>query len=139
MNKFYEFMRGRYGADELSAVIVLFSFLLLLIVSIVSVWWLSLLPLFLVSYAAFRILSKNIPQRKKENEYLLSIKDSIKNKSTEKKEKKATKTVKEEKTPTEDFIFIKCPACNARLRLKKGTGEISVSCPSCKKKLRVRS
>ena len=136
MNKFYEFMRGRYGADELSAAIVLFSFVLLLIVSIVSIWWLSILPLILVAYAAFRILSKNIPQRKKENEFVLSLKDSFKSQKVEKKDAKAEK---EAETPKEDFIFIKCPSCNAKLRLKKGKGEISVTCPSCKKKLRVRS
>lgn len=126
MNKFYEFMRGRYGADGLSAVIVLVSFALLLIVSCFDVWWLSFLPLVLVIYAAFRILSRNIPAREKENAFILNIKQVLLSLGKNKKE-------------DDTHIFAKCPVCGAKLRLPKGRGEFSITCPSCKKKMRVRT
>ena len=131
MNKFYEFMRSRYGADELSAIIVLVSFAILLVVSIIDLWWLSFLPLILVGYAAYRILSKDISARKKENEIIINAKNPILN----------LKNIKIEKKPKEDkdFTFAKCPSCEAKLRLPKGKGEFSITCPSCKKKMRVRS
>ncbi|MBE6696706.1 MAG: hypothetical protein E7587_09690 [Ruminococcaceae bacterium] len=126
MNKFYEFMRDRYGADALSAVIVIVSFALLLIVSCFDVWWLSFLPLLLVIYAAFRILSKNISAREKENEFIVNIKEALLS---------LTKREKEDDT----HIFAKCPVCGAKLRLPKGKGEFSITCPACKKKMRVRT
>lgn len=126
MNKFYEFMHGRYGADGLSAVIVLVSFALLLIVSCFNVWWLSFLPLVLVIYAAFRILSKNIPAREKENAFILNIKQAIL--SFRKGEKQ-----------DDTHVLAKCPVCEAKLRLPKGRGEFSITCPSCKTKMRVRT
>jgi predicted RNA-binding Zn-ribbon protein involved in translation (DUF1610 family) len=131
MNKFYEFMRTRYGADELSAIIALVSFAILLVVSIIDLWWLSLLPLALVGYAAFRILSKNIPARKKENEIIINIKNAFSN----------LKNIKIEKKPKEDksFALAKCPSCGVTLRLPRGKGEFSITCPKCKKKMRVRS
>ncbi len=129
MNKFYEFMRGRYGADEFSAIIVLVSFALLLILSITDVWWLLLFPLLLVCYAAYRILSKNISERKRENEFILSFKNIFKEK-TEKKEKQSD---------GKEYAYAKCPVCNANLRIPKGKGEFSIICPSCKKRMRVRS
>ncbi|MBQ5800456.1 MAG: hypothetical protein IIW20_01075 [Clostridia bacterium] len=131
MNKFYEFMRYRYGADELSAIIVLLSFAILLVVSIIDLWWLSLLPLALVIYAAWRILSKDIPARKKENEFIINAKNAILGLKNTKIEKKAK--------ADNDFVIAKCPSCDAKLRLPKGKGEFSVTCPNCKKKLRVRS
>lgn len=129
MNKFYEFMRGRYGADELSAIIVLVSFVLLLVLSITDVWWLLILPLALVFYAVYRILSKDISARKKENEYIFAIKDVF-NKKPLKKEKQ---------NDQKEYVYAKCPSCNANLRLPKGKGEFSIACPSCKKRMRVRS
>ena len=126
MNKFYEFMRGRYGADGLSAVTVLVSFALLLIVSCFDIWWLSFLPLALAFYAAFRILSKNISAREKENAVILNIKQALFS---------GIKPKKEDDT----HIFAKCPVCDAKLRLPKGKGEFSITCPACKKKMRVRT
>ena len=126
MNKFYEFMRGRYGADSLSALIVLVSFALLLVVSCFNIWWLSFFPLALVFYAAFRILSKNIAARERENAFILNIKQTLFS------SKKAEKT-------SDTHVFAKCPVCNAKLRLPKGKGEFSITCPSCKKKMRVRT
>ena len=126
MNKFYEFMRDRYGADGLSAIIVLLSFALLLVVSCFNVWWLSFLPLVLVIYAAFRILSKNISAREKENEFIVNI-------------KRALFSGKKAEKESDTHIFAKCPVCDAKLRLPKGKGEFSITCPSCKKKMRVRT
>ena len=125
MNKFYEFMRGRYGADELSAVITLLALVLFLVVSVLDIWWLSFLPLVLVIYAAYRILSKDISARQRENAFIVNFKQLF---------------AKGEKKPkSSDYVIAKCPVCSAKLRLPKGRGEFIITCPSCKKKMRVRS
>ena len=126
MNKFYTFMRGRYGADEMSAVAVIFALLLQIIISFFDIWWLCFLPLLPVAWAVFRIFSKNIAVREKENDI---IKDIVAFFSLSKSKWRDRKT----------HVYFKCLRCKANLRLPKGKGELAVTCPRCKAKMRMKT
>ena len=126
MNKFYEFMRGRYGADEMCAVSVIFALLLQIIISFFDVWWLCFIPLLPVAWTVFRIFSKNIAARKRENEIIKDIAAFFvlcKNKWRDRK----------------THVYFKCLRCKANLRLPKGKGELAVTCPRCKAKMRMKT
>ena len=126
MNKFYEFMRGRYGADELCAVCVIFALVLQIILSLFDVWWLSLLPLIPIGWTLFRIFSRNIAARRRENEIIKEIGEFY-------------KLCKNKWRDRKTHVYFKCLSCNANLRLPKGKGDVAVTCPKCKAKMRMRT
>ena len=125
MNKFYEFMRGRYGADELCAVCVIFSLILQIILSLFDVWWLSLLPLIPIGWTLFRIFSRNIAARRRENEIIKKIGEFY-------------KLCKNKWRDRKTHVYRKCHACGAVLRLPKAKGSHFVVCPRCKNRFEVK-
>ena len=126
MNKFYEFMRGRYGADELCAVTVIFALVLQLIVSVFDVWWLSLIPLLPIAWTLFRIFSRNIPARSRENAVIKNVAVFFRLQKNKWRDRKT-------------HVYFKCISCRTTLRLPKGKGELSVTCPKCKAKMRMNT
>ena len=126
MNKFYEFMRGRYGADELCAVSVVIALVLQIILSLFDVWWLSLIPLIPVAWTLYRMLSRNIDARRRENEIIKEIKAYL---------KLFINRFRDRKT----HVYFKCLSCKATLRLPRGKGDVSVTCPKCKAKMRMHT
>lgn len=119
------FMYGRNGVDQLGS----FTVVVYLIISILSVLLKInqhivvriLMTAILIVYL-FRILSKNIYARRKENQKFLSIYNPIKSKVN-----KRINRLKKMK----DYLYFKCPQCKAELRVPRGKGNITVTCPKC--------
>lgn len=63
-----DFMKDRYGVDELTYVLGLLGVVLALIGSFAGVVWLSWIALAVIVYALWRSFSKNIEGRRRENE-----------------------------------------------------------------------
>ena len=70
--KMTQFMYGRYGQDQLGKVTMYASLILLLITMIVRNNFLYLIGLIGISYTYYRMLSKNIDKRYKENQKYLT-------------------------------------------------------------------
>lgn len=125
MNRFRKFMLGRYGMDQLSMVLLIFSVLLALtsqITGLPSMALISYLPLMICIY---RMLSKNIGKRSMENyKFFMFISPLY---SWFQKKQGRIKTVKTHR-------YFKCPNCKATLRLPKGKGRIIITCPKCRTK-----
>ncbi len=123
--KFQKFMYGRYGIDRLYN-ILLFAYLIILITALVigravdsrlySV--ISLAGLLLILFAFYRVFSKNIEKRRKENAKWMRFENKVKCRKT--------------------HIFRKCPKCKSVLRLKKIKGKHRVSCPHCNENFEIR-
>lgn len=128
--KFYRFMQGRYGADELSkflsgAAMVLIILNLLTRSSIFNLlFWVCLI------YSYFRMFSKNHSARYAENQKFLALK----NKWTYKWENH--KRLREQK---KIYHIYSCPYCKQKIRIPKGKGTIIVTCPKCKQEFGKRS
>jgi predicted RNA-binding Zn-ribbon protein involved in translation (DUF1610 family) len=115
-------MMGRYGSDQLSFVILVVGMLLVLLDSFVKTSLLTILVFLLLALSVFRMFSKNLPARSRENAAFLKIWYRIKH------------VFKQEKTKLQDkktHRFFKCPGCKTTLRVPKGKGKISVTCPKC--------
>ena len=124
------FMMGRNGVDQLSVALMVAYMLLSFLLRIGQVWgWWAYLPLVLLLWAAFRMLSRNIPRRQKENAAFARMWSSIRswwyrvsngyrNFASKRQEKRTHK-------------FFKCPACKAKVRVPKGKGKIRITCPQC--------
>ncbi len=127
--KIQRFMVGRYGADQLWRALMIFYLISILITNIVyrfskiAYYSLTVLSLAIIVFAIFRVFSKNIEARRKENQEWLRITGGIRQKFLFAKERsKQRKTHK----------FVKCKQCKKVLRLPKNKGKLNVSCPHCK-------
>ena len=129
--KFYRFMQGRYGADQFSR---------FLLGCMVVLWLLSLfiknnmisqvlyfVSLGLIVYSWYRMFSKNISARYKENQKYLGYKEVVRSMLSKDKRKSSSHK-----------IFL-CPKCKQKIRIPKGKGRIVITCPSCKNEFKKRT
>ena len=124
------FFMGRYGNDTLGTVLVWSYAVLTLLMSFLSIFVDD--PLFyvlyligsaaLVWYILFRMLSRNIAKRRRENERFCSFFKLFKNRFRDRK----------------THVYRKCPTCSAMLRLPKRKGKHSVVCPRCGERFTVK-
>ena len=123
MNQFRKFMNGRYGFDQFSQALIIISLFVSVMGSFTrssALLYLSYIPLV---YGVFRILSKDINKRTKENYKFVNTIDSFKKKFFNSKGPgKGTQT----------HIYYNCPKCKQKIRVPKGKGKISITCPKCK-------
>lgn len=129
LTKIARFMYGRYGTDNLNH----FLFILYILVFIINLFlnqtWLFIIELLLVLTIFSRTLSKNINQRKKENQIFLKWKECI--------TKPFQTIIKNWKD--KDHIYKKCCKCKTvlRLPLPSKRGIKHTKCPTCKKRLTI--
>ena len=124
------FMIGRYGSDQLSLALLIFSFLLMFIARIARfpvLVFISYIPLII---CAFRMLSRNISKRSAENYRFMLISNSFYLWIKQKQEH-----IKNSKTRR----YFKCPNCAASLWVPKGKGKIIITCPKCKTQFKRRT
>ena len=136
MNKFRAFMSrlmyGRYGVDRLYTGL----FVVFLIISVVNLFtqnylislFLSLLNLLVMILMFYRVFSRKIYQRRREETIYLNFLSKIK-----KPFKNIARRFKERKT----HIYRKCKTCKAQLRFPKKKGTMIVTCPKCKNSFKI--
>lgn len=126
MNKFFskvqQFMLDRNGFDKFC----LFLFVVYGLLVIINLFARSLIVLLIefliIGYIVFRMLSKNIYARHKENMQYLKVKASVINFFIRQKNR-----IRDIKT----HRYIKCTHCKAKLRVKRRKGKHTVRCPKC--------
>ncbi len=133
-NRLYRMMYGRYGSDTLNkvllwvyvAVVVIYTILSLFITdpraSAVLMLCYLLLTALLIVWIFFRMFSRNIPKRRRENERFCGFFRLRRNKFRDRK----------------THVYRKCPHCRAVLRLPRAKGRHAVICPRCKQRFEVK-
>ncbi|MCM1440850.1 MAG: hypothetical protein NC131_16865 [Roseburia sp.] len=121
MNFLQRFMYGRNGLDSLG----LFTMALYMAIYLVSAftgWW----PLYYVSSLLafaflFRVLSRNLPRRQKENAAFQRAFAPL------------TRWVRRRRLIRQDKAhrYLKCPNCHQQLRVPRGKGKLRVTCRAC--------
>ena len=124
LEKFRQFMIGRYGFDTLSGFLLVLSVLLWL----VNVFLLAI-EMGLVALVVFRALSRNINMRALENRRFKKVYDPA-----SKWVRLQIKKFRERK----DYKYLKCPSCKAQLRVRNQKGDHGVRCPKCGNNFRVK-
>ncbi|MBE6727256.1 MAG: hypothetical protein E7562_01260 [Ruminococcaceae bacterium] len=126
--RLYQFMLGRYGVDELFIVLSAVSCVLAFTNCFVRSFVLQLVVYLVMLFAIFRVISRNIPARQRENKWVKGLILRFYNYRRVRLQRKA------------DFshIYKKCPACKAILRLPKRKGKHTTVCPKCGKQFKVR-
>ena len=120
LQKLQYWMMGRNGTDQLSIALLIAGFVISLFSNF---FW----PLIFLSYAIyiwmlFRMFSRNLPARQRENQVFLRVWHPI------------TQWFSFQRTRFRDrklYRYFKCPHCGLRLRAPKGRGKIQVTCQKC--------
>lgn len=129
--KFRRFWIGRNGADQLYRFFIWVELSLLVVSVVLNLIFDNLivrlvfdaLILILLGLATFRLLSKNIYKRQKENRAYLKCISVIKGFFVLHRNR-----LRDRKT----HIYRRCPHCKKVLRLPKIKGKHTVCCPCCK-------
>jgi hypothetical protein len=129
-NKLIGFLYGRYGNDTLNKVLTAIYLIWLIVFTVVDVlvksiifsiigWSISLALFF---WVIFRMMSRNIYARRRENDKFCGFFKLRRNKFRDRK----------------THVYRKCKSCKAVLRLPKAKGKHFVVCPKCKSRFEVR-
>ncbi|RST99299.1 hypothetical protein CBF37_04840 [Vagococcus vulneris] len=125
--KMMNFMKERYGRNDLLNRHMLFIGIILLLVSPFIKWkYFVLVPLIVFLLIYSRMLSKNITRRDAENKKYCRFLKPLLFKWTQFKNRK-------------DFIYITCDSCQQKLRVPKHRGTIKITCPNCKHQQKVQT
>lgn len=119
--KLMRFMSGRYGLDGLFYVLFAAAAAISFVNCFVKSSALQIIVYAIVIYAFFRIMSRNIEARRRENAFLNNLGLKIKEQQTLRRRRKADHT----------HIYKKCPNCHAVLRLPRRKGKHKTVCPKC--------
>lgn len=128
--RFYRFMRGRYGSDGFSRFLGFVSVALFLAYLVAQLLKLSpvvgsvmyVLALVCLIFSLFRTFSKNCNARSRENYAYYRCVNRIKGFFNSRKER-----IKQSK----DYCFFRCPKCHVTTRVPRGKGKIRIRCPKC--------
>lgn len=127
--KFYRFMQGRYGIDQLNS----FLMIVCVICFIVNMFIGSIVLTFIAYgtwlFVIFRMFSKNIYARNRENDKYLNF---FSPPSRWLKLKLMSKQDPSNK-------YFSCPKCKQMVRVPKGHGTVVVTCPNCQNKFEKRT
>ena len=112
---FRNFMIGRYGSDKLNSYLLGAGIVLMLIGSFLGgkfalASWCSLVAYIPLLWCIFRMYSRNIEARRRENAAFLNFFAHLKDK---------------------DHRYFRCPRCHQTVRVPRGRGKISIRCPKC--------
>lgn len=123
LNKIQKNMYGRYGPDELYKFLFGLYFLIFIIDLFINTKWLSIIELVIIFIMFYRVFSKNITKRKKENKEYLKIKNSF---------LKPFKNIKRN-IFDKDNVYKKCHKCKTTLKLPipYERGIKYTKCPKC--------
>lgn len=118
------FMRGRYGLDQLNIFIAGFIIFLMVLNLFFKNPIISILGFALIVYLYFRMFSRNITKRSDEN--TLYLKKTWKIRMRLRKEKGYMQLRK-------THHIYRCPSCRQKIKIPRGRGKISIICPKCSK------
>lgn len=125
-----DWMRGRRGPDDIAVFCTNLAVILVVINLFARVSWLSWIALALLAYSIFRIQSKNLGPRAKENEAFLKALGPA---------RPWIQNPKAAFAETKQYKHVKCSSCGQRVRVPRGKGKLRVTCPKCKQKFEVKS
>ncbi len=120
--KFYRFMIGRNGADQLSRFLTYVALALIILNLFVGSTVLWLLGLAALVWAYFRMFSKNVARRREENGKYLQLQYKLTQRFRDWRDRQKQRR---------DYVFFRCPSCKAMLRVPRGKGRIRVTCRKC--------
>lgn len=129
-DKIYNFMRVRYGNDQLSSFLTWGGLLLLLLDVWLKTGIIYFLGLVMFIWGYIRIFSKKYERRAAENKWFLTHTAGIRN---------VFRRMKKSKEAGKEYKIFTCPSCEQMIRIPRGKGKIEIRCPKCGRTFRKKS
>lgn len=130
MYKLNDYMRGRYGYDELSKFLLIAGLILMIFSFIPQLKFLYIIGFVLIVWSWLRVMSTNIYGRQMELNKYMEIKNKFEDRFHLPKRIRLYKSMwRDRKT----HKYYKCPHCKTYVRIKrpeKGK-KIAINCPKC--------
>lgn len=120
-------MMGRRGLDPLSLALMALSLIISFFTRFSDLFLIRLIPAVLLGWVLYRVLSKNIASRERENNFFLGFFGPLFNRGRSAAQGTVNK-IKQGK----DYRFYRCPGCSQQLRVPRGRGKLEIVCPRCK-------
>ena len=120
--KFLRMMAGRYGTDQFSRFLSFLALGLMIVNLFLRSGILWLLGIAVLVFVYIRFFSRKHEKRRKENERYVQL---------EYKLTSGARNWLDRQKQRRDFVFFRCPACHAMLRVPRGKGKIRVTCRKC--------
>ena len=115
------FLYGRYGGDKLGRALLV-TYLAMYLVGLLARWdilcFLSIIP---AGWCLFRMLSRNISARRRENDKYLALTAPLRSRLHRRRRIRADKAHR----------YFKCPNCGQQLRVPKVSGTLKITCRAC--------
>lgn len=127
--KFYRFMQGRYGIDQLNSFLMIVCVICFIVNMFIGSIVLTFIDYGTWLFVIFRMFSKNIYARNRENDKYLNFFSPL---SRWLKLKLMSKQDPSNK-------YFSCPKCKQMVRVPKGHGTVVVTCPNCQNKFEKRT
>lgn len=128
--KIRRFMMGRYGVDSYGRFLLVLALILMLISRFYLRYVLYITSMIVLIYLYFRMFSKNISKRYKENQFYLSLKNKVVKYLRKQKYMIGQRRI---------YHIYSCPSCRQKIRIPRGKGKICIRCPKCKHEFIKRS
>lgn len=127
--KLARFMYGRNGVDALTYAIMVLYFAVFAVNSFIGTIYLTILGFLVIILMFYRILSRDVARRRRENERFMRVFNRVKAWF-----RQTARRLKDART----HRYRTCPGCKVTLRLPVRRGKHFVVCPKCKKRFPVR-
>lgn len=128
--RFEQWMYGRNGSDDIARVCANLALILVLIDVFARTAWLSWIAVVLIVYAFWRLASKDVAARARENEAFMSKLGPARPWVSS-----PVATIKDHK----DYKYMKCPNCGQKCRVPRGKGKVRVTCRKCHQKFEAKA
>ncbi len=133
--KLYAFLQGRNGVDALGRASLWLLLLLVLLNLFLRSWVLSILYDVILVLALYRMLSRNLWQRQRENQFYLRHFAFLENWAGRVRRWGETRRTR---ATDVDHKYLHCKACHATIRVPRVKGKHGVKCPKCGHTFQVR-
>lgn len=120
--KLQSFLYGRYGMDALYYALFALWAVTQILYTFTGDWVYFLLSWAFLLYSCFRVFSRNIPRRRRENEWFLKIWNPVRD---------FFRLTYHRIRDCRSAVYRRCPACRAVLRLPRKKGVHTTNCPRC--------
>ena len=128
--KFYQFMAGRYGTDDLSKFMLGSAVALMVLNIFLRIRVLNTLVVVILALVYVRMFSRNIQKRYQENLKYIGLKQRFLGFFRADPAKAQQQKM---------YHIYRCPNCKQKIRIPKGKGKIMITCPKCRHEFQKKS
>ena len=124
-----DFMRGRYGVDDLSRFLLGAAVVLVILNLFLRIPLLNTLVIVIFGWIYFRMLSRQYAKRSAENQKFLSLWRKV----------TGLRSGFGLRSDFKTHHVYRCPSCGQKIRVPRGKGKIAITCPKCRHEFIKRS